>query len=138
MSSFATEADVRLKFQLNDTTLAPSALITGSIEGAHAEILRFLDPAFNVLSPETALVMGETLLAGAHLFRSLASKDAFDQKQITVGGHRIDAGKRFSALMTLASLAEQNAWYTLEPYLLERPSRAFAEATDTTAVLGEE
>ena len=138
MAVFATESDVRLKFQLNDTTLVPSALVTASIEDAHAELLRFLDPAFNTASPDAALVMGETLLAGAHLFRSLASKDAFDQKAVAVGTQRIEAGQRFGALMAMASLTEQNAWYILEPYVLARPSLAPAGVTETTPVLGEE
>ena len=138
MSSFAVEADVRLKFQLNDTTLVPSALITASIDSAHAEVLRFLDPTFNTASPAVELVHGETLLAGSYLLRSLASKDAFEQKQLAVGTQRIDAGKRFGALTAMASLAEQNAWYVLEPYLADRPSEGPAKVTDTTPVLGEE
>ena len=138
MASFATEDDVRMKFQLGDTTLVPSALVTASIDDAHAELLRALDPAHISDSPEDALVMGEVMLAGAHLLRSLASKDAFDQKQLVIGNQRIDAGKRFGALMTMASLAEQNAWYLVEVYLVDRPSQAPLSATDTVAVLGEE
>jgi hypothetical protein len=138
MASFATEDDVRLKFQLSDTTLVPSALVTASIDDAHAELLRVLDPAYITEPPEDALVMGEVMLAGAHLLRSLASKDAFDQRQLVIGNQRIEAGKRFSALMTMASLAEQNGWYLLEAYLVDRPSRPPLDATDTVAVLGEE
>ena len=41
-----------------------------------------------------AVVLGETLLAGAYVLRALASKDAQEQKQISIGGHQIDAGKR--------------------------------------------
>ncbi len=137
MATFAAEADVRMKFQLNDTTLVPTALIVASIEDAHRELLRFLDPVYSAPPADEALVMGEVLLAGAHLFRTLASKDAFDQKQLAVGSHRIDAGKRFSALTAMASLSEQNAWYLLEPYLLDVPSRTALGASDTVAVLGE-
>ena len=138
MANFATEDDVRLKFQLNDSTLVPSALVSASIDDAHAELLRVLDARFVSGSTDASLVMGEVMLAGAHLFRSLASKDAFEQRQVVIGSHRIDAGKRFGALTAMACLAEQNAWYLLEPYLVDRPSRAVLAATDTTAVLGEE
>ena len=138
MTCFAVEADVRLKFQLSDTTLVSSALITASIEDAHTELLRRLDPAYGAGAPDDALVMGEILLAGAHLFRSLASKDAFEQKQIALGGQRMDAGKRFSALMTMAELSERDAWYLLEPYITDAPARTPMNASDTVAVLGEE
>ena len=138
MANFATEADVRLRFQLNDTAEVSSALVNASIDDAHTELLRFLDPVFDELSPEDALVMGETLLAGAYLYRSLASRQAFDEKQVAIGGQRIEAGKRFSALMAIASLTEETAWYILEPYVVDRPSVSPAGATDTVAVLGEE
>ena len=138
MASFAEEEDVRSKFQLNDSTLVPSALVSASIDDAHAELLRVLDPMLVSGSPDANLVMVEVMLAGAHLLRSLASKDAFEQRQVVIGSQRIDAGKRFGALTAMASLAEQNAWYLLEPYLADRPSRAVLAATDTTAVLGEE
>jgi len=137
MSSFATEDDVRLKFQLSDTVLVPSAFVSASIDDAHAELLRVLDPSHVSESPDASLVMGEVMLAGAHLLRSLASRDAFEQKQVVIGNQRIDAGKRFGALTAMASLAEQNAWYLLEAYLVDRPARPPLSATDTTAVLGE-
>jgi len=138
MANFATEADVRLKFQLNDTTLAPPALLAGSIGDAHGELLRRLAPEFDTTPPEDAVVLGETLLAGAHVLRSLASKDAFEQKDIVVGGQRIEAGKRFSSLMTMASLATDEAWRILAPYLVDQPARPPVGVTDTVAVLGEE
>lgn len=138
MANFATEADVRLRFQLNDAEAVSSALVNASIDDAHTELLRFLDPAFDAPSPEDALVMGETLLAGAYLFRSLASKQAYDEKQVAIGGQRIEAGKRFSALMAIGSLTEETAWYILEPYVEGRPCVALAGTTDTVAVLGEE
>jgi ribonuclease HIII len=137
MASFAAEEDVRSKFQMTDLTLAPSALILASIDDAHAELLRVLDPTRASEPPDANLVMGEVMLAGAHLFRSLASKDALGQRQVVIGSQRIDAGKRFGALMAMASLAEQNAWYLLEPYLVDRPSRAPLAPTETSAVLGE-
>jgi hypothetical protein len=138
MANFATEADVRLRFQLNDTAEVSSALVNASIDDAHTELLRFLDPVFDESPPEDALVMGETLLAGAYLYRSLASRQAFDEKQVAIGGQRIEAGKRFGALMVIASLTEDMAWYVLEPYVVDRPSVSPADVTDTVAVLGEE
>lgn len=137
MASFAAEEDVRLKFQMMDSVLTPSALILASIDDAHAELLRALDPAYLAGPPDANLILGEVMLAGAHLFRSIASKDAADQKQIVLGSQRMDAGKRFGALTAIASLAEQNAWYLLEPYLADRASRSPLGATDTIAVLGE-
>jgi len=138
MANFSTEADVRLRFQLNDTAAVSSALVNASIDDAHTELLRFLDPVFDVPVPEDAVVMGETLLAGAYVFRSLASKEAYDEKQVSIGGQRIEAGKRFSALMAIGSLAEETAWYILEPYVEARPCVSLADVTDTVAVLGEE
>jgi len=138
MANFATETEVRDKFQLTDTTLAPAALITTSIDDAHEEILRLLDPAYDVPTPDAALVSGEVLLAGAHALRSLASKDAAEQKHVSVGGSRIDSGKRFDVLMAMAASAEERAWQTLEPFLLDRTSRQVADVTETTPILGEE
>ncbi len=138
MANFTTESEVRLKFQLNDTTLVPSGLVTQSIDDAHVEVLRFLDPEYDTEEPEDALVLGETLLAGAHLFRSLASKDAFEQKRGTIGRQRVEEGKRFASLMGVASLTEDQAWYVLAPYLAAYPARAVAGVTASTVVLGEE
>lgn len=138
MASFASEPDVRLRFQLSDTTLVTSDLVTGSIEDAHVEVLRFLDPVFDVSPAADGVVLGETLLAGAFLFRSLASKDAFEQKDLSLGGHRIQAGKRFGSLSAAASIAEEEAWRVLEPFLSARPPRSPLDVSDTSAVLGEE
>ncbi|HIJ74646.1 MAG TPA: hypothetical protein HPP83_11150 [Candidatus Hydrogenedentes bacterium] len=138
MANFTTEAQVREKFQLNDTTLVPSSLIEAGIDDAHDELLRFLDPVFAEGTPDDALVMGETLLAGAHLFRTLASGEAFGQKHVAIGGQRVEEGARFGTLMAVATEAEKQAWYLLEPYLADRPSREVAAATDGTPILGEE
>lgn len=138
MANFTTEAEVREKFQLTDTTLVPSSLVTSSIDDAHTEVLRHLDPQYDTGSPEDALVLGETLLAGSHLMQSLASKEAFTQKHVTVGGSRLEPGKRFEALTSASSTARDQAWQALEPYLSERSSRQVAEVTETTPVLGEE
>ena len=138
MANFTTEAAVRLKFQVNDTAWAPSSLVTASIDDAHDAILRGLDPGVDTESPEDGLVLGETLLAGAHLLRSLASKDAVQQKEVTVAGQHIATGKRFASLMALGARVEEEAWRTLEPYLRGRDGITLAVLTDSTPVLGEE
>jgi len=138
MANFTTEALVRLRFQWNDTTLVTTELIAAAIDDAHTELLRFLDPQFDVPSPVEALVMGETLLAGAYALRALASSEAFGQKHVTIGGQRIEEGDRFDTLTRLAALTEQQAWYILEPYIEERTPQDPADSTDSTPVLGEE
>lgn len=137
MAVFTTEALVRAKFQLLDEEQVSETLVSVAIEDAHTELLRFLGEAVDTDTPDDGLVLGETLLAGAHLFRSLASKEAFDQKHLGLGSQRIEGGKRFSALSVAARMAEEQAWYTLEPYTAEKAQGVRASATDTTAVLGE-
>ena len=138
MANFTTEAAVRLKLQVNDTVWVLSALVTSSIGDAHEAILRRLDPSVDTESPEDELILGETLLAGAYLLYSLASKDAVEQKQVTVGGQRVETGKRFDALESVAKLTETQAWDTLAPYLAAQPETALAGVTDSVPVLGEE
>ncbi len=138
MANFTTESVVRTKFQVEDSTLVPSSLVTASIDDAHDELMRFLDPEVDTGNPEDGLVLGETLLAGAHLFRSLASKDAFDQKHVSIGGQDIAEGDRFAALTETADKAETQAWAMLEPYLAAAPTRTPADTTESTEVLGEE
>ncbi len=138
MAIFTTESDVRDKFQLTDTALVPASLVASSIADANTELLRFLDPVYDTGSPADGQVLGETLLAGAHLLRSLASKDGFEQKSLSIGGQRVDGGDRFAALTSMAASAEEQAWGILEPFLLDRSARAVLKVTDTTPVLGEE
>lgn len=138
MANFATETDVRLKFQVEDTVLVTSALVTESIDHAHAIILGRLDPQFDVDPAAAGLVLGETLLSGSRLLQSLASKDAFDQKDISIGGQRVASGKRFAALMSMASTAEAEAWRLLSTFLLDVGARTVINVNDTTPVLGEE
>ena len=137
MANFSTMDNVRLKFQLNDTALVSDSLIDGSITDAHIELLQFLDDEVDVDTPEEALIMGETLLAGVHLYRSLASKDAFQQKHAAVGSQRIEEGRRFASLMMVASTVEEQAWYILEPYLAEVPYSYVLSTTDSVPVIGE-
>ena len=137
MSGFTTEAEVRLKFQLADTVLVPVELVASSIDAAHEEVLRHLDGDVDTQSPEAALVTGETLLAGAHVFRSLASQDAATQRHVSIGGNQIHEGDRFAALMSVAEVAERQAWYLLEPYVADVPGRAPVDASAEAPVLGE-
>ncbi|MDZ4861559.1 MAG: hypothetical protein SGI88_21510, partial [Candidatus Hydrogenedentes bacterium] len=131
------EASVRLRFQLNDPTLVPADLIAACIEDAHAEVERFLDADTETDPPDEALVTGETLLAGAYVFRAIAAKDAFAQRNVTIGGQRLEAGERFRALTAVAALTEKQAWFLLEPYLTEQPARLILDSTPTTPVIGE-
>lgn len=137
MAAFTNESLVREKFQLHDTALVSSALVATSIDDAHTELLRHLDPAFDTSPAEAALVAGETLLAGAHVYRSLAAKDAHDQKHVLIGGQRLEGGGRFAALIAVSQMVEKLAWYTLEPCLLELPARRLVEVTESRPVLGE-
>lgn len=137
MPPFTTENSVRLRFQLADTTLVSAELIAACIDDAHNEIERALDPTVEVDPPDASLVTGETLLAGAYLFRTLAAKDAFQQREVSIGGQRIAAGNRFQALSSAASITEAQAWYILEPFLSPRPPRTLLNSTDSMPVLGE-
>ena len=137
MANFASESDVRLRFQLNDTVLVGADLIGACMADAHAEIERFLDPEVDVDPPEQGLVTGETLLTGAYLYRALAAKDAFQQRHVSIGGQTVSEGERFRALMAVAALTEKQAWFLLEPYLTAQPVRMAIECTDSTPVIGE-
>lgn len=138
MSTFTTESRIRERFQLSDTTLVPPNLIAAAIDDAHTDLLRYLDPVHETPSLPDALILGETLLAGAYLFRGIAARDAFEQKRIALGVHRIDSGPRFDALMALADATQAKAWNILEPFLKARPSQVLAAVTETVPVLGEE
>lgn len=135
---FTTEDDLRLRFQFNDTVQVPSALVAAGIEDAHQQILRFLDPAHQNPPVPAALVLGETYLAGANVFRALASREALDQKRIAIGNQRIEDGRRFQALMAMSAAAAEQAWMHLEPYLQDRPSLAPGDASASAPILGEE
>lgn len=137
MANFANESDVRLRFQLNDTGLVPADLIGACIDDAHGEIERFLDPDTEIDPPDQGLVVGETLLAGAYMYRTLAAKDAFHQRNVTIGGQRLEEGERFRALMAIAALTEKQAWFVLEPYLATQPVRLVLDHSDSTPVLGD-
>ena len=138
MPNFTTEAEVRLAFQVADTALVTPGLVNQAIANAHAELLQRLDPAFDTDPPDTVLILGETLLSGAHLFRSLAARDAFEQTAIAIGGQRIEPGQRFAALTAMSEQAERLAWQALAPFLKRVPARQLLDATETQPVLGRE
>lgn len=104
--SFANEYGVRLRFQLNDAELISSELVLACIEDAHAEVLRTTKPD---LEPDAGLTMGEILLAGAYLYRALSARDALRST--------IESSERCRLLASVASMAEAQAWYILEPYI---------------------
>lgn len=135
--AFTSETLVRERFQAHDTQAVPQALVLAAIGDAHTELLRHLDPAHGAEPAPDGLVMGETLLAGAHLLHALASGDALAQRRVAIGGQRIEEGQRFAALMAVAARAERRAWETLEPYLRAVPARRILDATETIPVLGE-
>ena len=136
MPAFTTEAAVRLKFQIEDTAVS-AALVEQSIADAHTEVLARLDPATDTENPDDALVLGETLLAGAHLLAALASCDAFTARPIALGGQRVEAGQRFASLLAIAAKARREAWRTLAPYLAAHPPTLAGTATESTAILGD-
>ena len=137
MATFTDEAAVRLRFQLTDTVLVPSDLIGQTVMDAHDAITARLRPEF-LTNPPAGVILGETLLAGAHVLLTLASRDAFEQKQMTIGGQRIEPGKRFDALLALAERAERQGWDVMASYLMPIPWGSVATVTDAMPVLGEE
>ena len=137
MATFTDESTVRLRFQWADTVLVPGDLIGQTIADAHDAILTRLRPEF-MANPPANVILGETLLAGAHVLLTLASRDAFEQKQVTIGGQHIEAGKRFDALMALADRAEQQGWDVMASYLMPIPWGPIAAVTNTKSILREE
>jgi len=139
MASFTDEARVRLKTQLTDTGKVAADLVTRSIDDAHAEILKWLDPAYDVTPPDEDLVRGETLLAGAYLLRSLASGAAFDIKGLRILEETVSETGKHKALMTLAEGFEQEAWEILAEFLVEQEGGANFQSgvTESEDILGE-
>lgn len=137
MAGFTTEARVREKFQLTDTTLVPASLVNRNVDDAHLILLRFLDPIYDLPTPPDSVVLGETLLAGAYLLRSVASGAAFARRKVTVGGQRVEPSGKSEALNAQADEAEAEAWRTMERYLVVIPADKLVAATDTSSVLGE-
>lgn len=138
MPNFTTESAVRLTFQVADTALVTPGLVNQAIDHAHIELLQRLDPVFDSDPPDSVLILGETLLAGAHLFRSLAARDAFEQTTLAIGSQRIEPGQRFGALTAMSEQAERLAWQALAPFLKPVPAQQLLDATATQPVLGRE
>lgn len=134
MPTFTTEALVRLKFQLTSTQDFPASLINDAIAEAHEPIAARLDPGVDTGSPPTALVIGETLLAGARTLRSLAVREATTQRSVVVGGQRVDTGTRQAQLALSAALAEEQAWEMLAPFLTPPPGTRSLSPTETTPI----
>ncbi|MCK5557612.1 MAG: hypothetical protein KAJ01_04505 [Candidatus Hydrogenedentes bacterium] len=139
MANFTDEARVRLKTQLTDTAKIPQELVTRSIDDAHAEILKRLDPAYDVTPPDDNLVRGETLLAGAYLLRSLSPGAAFDIKGLRILDETVSETGKYKALMTLAERFDKDAWEVLSDFLLSQQGRADFQSgvTETEEILGE-
>ena len=137
MAIFTTEADVRLTVQIDDTAIASTELIEASIAEAHERVLADLDPAVDQDNPPEALARGETLLAASILLRALASRDAVEQVELQIGGQRIDAGKKFASLMTIARRFEKEAARTLGAYAVWPAAQPPGDVTATVPVLGQ-
>ena len=137
MSAFATESLVRLKFQLTNTQEVSATLIEDAIAEAHEPIAARLTPGIDGLSPPVAVVIGETLLAGARTLRSLAAREAATQRNVIVGGQRVETGTRHAQLILCASLAEDQAWEMLAPFLAAPVNTHAIQTTDTTPILGD-
>jgi len=135
MAGFTTEALVREKFQLTDTTQVLPSLVNRNVDDAHLILLRFLDPAFDLPTPAAAVVLGETLLAGAYLLRSLAAGAAYRRRKVTVGGQKVEPSGGSEALLAQADAAEAEAWRTLEPYLVVIPTDRLAGVTDSQPIV---
>lgn len=135
MPPFATEAGVRLTFQISDTVQAPPELLEAAVLEAHELLLPRLLAGIDMDTPPPLLVTAETLLAGACALRGIAARDAFAQKHVTVGGQHIAPGNRFAALTAAARAAEAQAWETAAPYLKAPPAAAVPELTPTVPLL---
>lgn len=131
---YATEAALRLKFQLTSTTDFPAAFLNDAIAQAHAELLPRLH---TVPAPEDApesLTIGEILLAGARVFQHLAARDAATLRTATIGGQRLDTAPRHAQLALSAARAEEHAWQLLHPHC-NAPKTVKTLTTDSTPIL---
>lgn len=137
MAWFSSEAAVREKFQVADTAVVSLGLVERSLTDAHAAIARRLSLDADTQTPAEGLVLGETLLAGAYVLRSLASKSAAAvPRDVRIGGNQVVTGERFALLMPAAEAAEREAWEALEPFLKPLDGVACAVVSDTLPVLG--
>ncbi len=137
MTPFATEDDVRLKFQLSESA-APSGLIADCLLQAHLCVLVRLDPAVDTELEDDRLRDGEALLAGALALRALAAGQAVERRNVSLAGQRIDTGARGPALCEAAASAEYRGWERLAPALLTPPAPLPALVTDPMPVAGDD
>ena len=139
MANFTDGTRVRLKTQLTDTGKVPEDLVTRSIDDAHAEILKRLDPAYDVTPPDENLVRGETLVAGAYLLMSLASGAAFDIRGLRILNETVGETSKHKALIALADRFEKEAWEILADFLVPQEGGADFQSgvTESGEILGE-
>ena len=138
MANFTNETNVRLKTQLTDTGRVPTTLVESNIDDAHNAILRRLDAQYDVEPPDTGLVRGETLLAGAYLLRSVASGASFSARDLRLGDRYIEESSRHTAMLRMADAVEKEAWEVLAPFLVEIPGGFQADVTPSKDILGEQ
>lgn len=136
MPPYASESDVRLRFQLTDEARTPSALIAACLDEAHDIVTRFLG-AVAPDAPPTPVVLAETLFAGAAVFRALEAASAQEHSRITIGDQTIDDASMRRRLAEVARTAVEWAWSLLEPYGPQTPARVPGDATATQPLLGE-
>lgn len=137
MAAYTDAAQVRLRFLMTDEVAVPGELIAARIDDAHAVVLAEIDPAFAAMDPPPeALMVGETLLAGARVLRSLAMRAAQRQGTQRLGTQTDDTRTRMQALFDAARLAEKEGWLVLAPYLVPRGRVRPLRAAATTPVLG--
>ncbi len=115
MANFTSEEAVRLKFRVEESDGATTALIEANIAHAHQGIVSRIRPEY-IEAPPDAVIIAETLLAGAATLRSLSARLALDRRETRLAGHQIETGRRFPALMETAAAAEAEAARLLAPY----------------------
>ena len=136
MAELATEADVRLLTQVEDTTIASAELIAACIAEAHERVRAALDDLVDLETPPAALVQAESRLAAGILLRALAARDAVEQMELQLGGQRVDAGQRFASLMSIARRFDKEAATLLAPFIPQRAPESPALPSDSTPILG--
>ncbi len=134
MAAFATVDAVRLRCGVDEATAAEE-LVTASLDDAHARVLARLTPEAAVEPVAEMVVTGESLLAGALLLRTLASRATAERRLVKVGGQSVERGKQGTELMALADRFELEAWELLAPHLAPAPAHPVVQSTASTPVL---
>jgi len=116
MAAFTTEEMLRVKFQLDNLAEVTTELVAASIEHAHSVVVgRVREECLE--DPPEPVIVAETLLAGVALLRSLSARQALDRREVRLAGHQMETGKRFPALLAVATAAEEEALRLLTPWL---------------------